>query len=357
MKKFLRSLAAAAALATLVAPDAQAQTPQRFKDITIVVGSAPGGTMDVNARQIAQYLGRHLPGNPNVNVQNMPGGSGLVATNYIAQAAKNDGTTLYYGVWFPVAQILKLPELKVDYDKLGIIGAGADTRAVVMRRETNPPLEKRADIVKIPNFVVGSTSSNGEQDLLNRMSLDLLGAKYKLVTGYGNGPAVDLAFLKGEVDFKNNSFASIMRTLSGEIAAGKALPVYYYCTMDEKGNIHRATFTKDTPCYIDLYREIYGKLPEGDLFETLNTYTGMVTSMIYILAAPPGTPESLVGPMREAYVKAVQEPAFHEFYVKATGYGPELATLDDARRIMKSAESIKPNAIAIFRKYHETGGR
>jgi len=355
-KTIQKSLLASAIACIALPPISQAQV-QKLKDITIVVGSAPGGTMDVNARQIAQYMGRHLPGSPNVTVQNMPGGSGMVATNYISQVAKPDGATLYYGVWFPVAQILKLPELKADYDKLGIVGAGADTRAVVMRRETTPHVDKPADILKVQNFVVGSTSSNGEQDLLNRMSLDLLGAKYKLVTGYGNGPAVDLAFLKGEVDFKNNSFASIMRTLSGEITAGKALPMYYYCTMDEAGNIKRASFTKDTPCYIDLYRELYGKMPTGDLFETLNAYTGMVTSMIYILAAPPGTPESLLAPMREAYEKATHETAFTEFYIKQTGYGPELATLEDARKIMKSADNFKSNAIGVFRKYYETGGR
>ena len=344
-------------LASLAAGTAAEAQTQRFKDITIVVGSAPGGTMDVNARQIGQYLGRHLPGNPNVNVQNMPGGSGLVATNYLAQAAKPDGSTLYYGVWFPVAEILKLSELKADYAKIPLVGAGADTRAVIMRRGTNPPINKPADLVKVENFVVGSTSSNGEQDLLNRMSLDLLGAKYKMVTGYGNGPAVDLAFLKGEVDFKNNSFATIMRTLKGEISDGKAMPMYYYCTMDEQANVHRAAFTGQTPCYIDLYKEIHGKMPSGDLFDTLNFYTGAVTSMIYILAAPPGTPDSLVVPMREAYEKAVKEPGFNEFYMKQTGYGPELATLDDARRIMKSVAEAKPNAVAVFRKYYESGGR
>ena len=360
MKTMIAKLLAPALVvgAVLMPAATQAQTPaQRFKDITIVVGSAPGGTMDVNARQIAQYLGRHLPGNPNVTVQNMPGGSGLVATNYISEAAKPDGQTLYYGVWFPVAQILKLPELKAHYDKLGIVGAGADTRAVVMRRDVKPHVDKPADLVKVDGFVVGSTSSNGEQDLLNRMSLDLLGAKYKLVTGYGNGPAVDLAFVRGEVDFKNNSYASIIRTLSNEIRDGKALPMYYYCSMDSSGVVHHADFTKDTPCYIDLYKEIYGKMPSGDLFETLNFYTGMVTSMIYILAAPPGTPEALLGPMREAYVKATHEPGFSEFYVKQTGYGPELASLDDAKRIMQSVELIKPNAVAILRKYYETGAR
>jgi tripartite-type tricarboxylate transporter receptor subunit TctC len=330
---------------------------QRAKQITVVVASGPNGTMDTNARQIAQYLGRHLPGNPNVVVQNMPGASGLIATNYIYGVAKPDGQTLYYGDWFPILQILKLPELKAQYDQLGIIGADGDTRAVVVRRDLATRIDKPTDIVKANGFVVGSTSAGGEQYMLNRMSLDLLGAKYKLVTGYGNGPEADLAIARGEIDFENNSYATIVRQKGPDVKSGKLLPVYYFCTMDESGNIRRADFIKDTPCYIDLYKEIYGKLPSGDLFDTLNFYTNIVTNMSYILAAPPGTPQDDLAQLREAYAKATVEPEFVDFYVAQTGFGPEPTSLEDARRIMQSVGGVKPNEVAVLRKYYETGGR
>ncbi len=355
MKKSIgRALFATAALAsTLFTTGADAQGAR--KQLTIIVGSGPGGTMDTNARQIAQYLGRHLPGSPTVVVQNMPGGSGMHATNYIYEVAKPDAQTIYYGIWFPIAQILKTPELKAQYDKMGIIGAGADTRGIVVRRDVTPRIDKAADIMKVQNLVVGGTSLNGAQDILNRMSLDLLGVKYKMVTGYGNGAESFLAIVRGEIDVLNNSYATIVRRSGPEIKAGKLMPGYYFCTMDDKGNVQRADFIKDTPCLIDLYKEVHGKLPSGDLFDTLNFYTNMVANMIYILATPPGVSEENLKQLREAYAKAVAEPEFIDFYVKATGFGPELATLDDAKRIMGLVGTVRPHEVATLRQYYETG--
>ncbi len=351
--RFLLTALSAAAIA--FAPAAAQAQGARGNQITIIVGSGPGGTMDTNARQIAQYLGRHLPGQPTVVVQNMPGGSGMHATNYIYEVAKPDAKTLYYGIWFPIAQILKLPELKAQYDKMGIIGAGADTRGIVVRRDVTPRIDKPADIVKVPNLVVGGTSLNGAQDMLNRMSLDLLGANYKMVSGYGNGAESFLALVRSEIDVLNNSYATIVRRSGPEIRAGKLMPGYYFCTMDDKGEIQRADFIKDTPCLIDLYKEIHGKLPSGDLFDTLNFYTNMVANMIYILATPPGVAPDQLQILRDAYAKAVAEPEFVDFYMKATGFGPELATLDDAKRIMGSVATVRPHEVATLRKYYDTG--
>jgi tripartite-type tricarboxylate transporter receptor subunit TctC len=330
---------------------------QRGKEITIVVGSGPNGTMDTNARQIGLYLGRHLPGNPNVVVQNMPGANSLIAANYIYEVAKPDGQTLYYGTWFPLMQILKSPELKVQYDKLGIIGAGGETRAVVMRRDLATRIDKPQDIVKANGFVVGSTGTGDGHDMLNRMSLDLLGAKYKLVTGYEDGPQADLAIARGEIDFENNSYATIVRQKGADVKSGKLLPIYYFCTMDEGGNIRREDFIKDTPCYIDLYKDIYGKLPSGDLFDALNFYVKTFSNLNHILAVPPGTPQDDLAQLREAYAKAIAEPGFVDFFVKQTGFGPELTSLEDAQRVIQSVGSVTPNEVAVLRKYYEAGNR
>jgi tripartite-type tricarboxylate transporter receptor subunit TctC len=352
-----RIVSAASAIAVALLPTFAGAQIQKGKDITIVVGSGPNGTMDTNARQIGLYLGRHLPGNPSVVVQNMPGANSLVAANYIYEVAKPDGLTLYYGTWFPLMQLLKLPQLKAQFDKLGIIGAGGETRAVVMRRDLATRIDKPADIVKADGFVVGSTGTGDGHDMLNRMSLDLMGAKYKLVTGYEDGPGADLAIARGEIDFENNSYATIVRQKGADVKSGKLLPIYYFCTMDENGNIRRQDFIKDTPCYIDLYKEIYGKLPSGDLFDALNFYVETFSDLNHILAAPPNTPQDGLAQLREAYAKAVAEPAFIDFFVKQTGFGPELTSLEETQNVLQSVGRVTANELAVLRKYYEAGRR
>jgi tripartite-type tricarboxylate transporter receptor subunit TctC len=357
MSKAIRGiLAAASAAACLFLATAGHADIQKLKEITIIVGSGPNGTMDTNARQIALYLGRHLPGNPNVVVENMAGASGLVATNFIYQVAKPDARTLYYGTWFPILQVLGIPELKARYDRLELVGAGGEARAVVMRRDLSTRINKPADLIKAKGFIVGSTTTGSAQDMLNRMSLDLLGAKYKLVSGYRDGPQADLALARGEIDFENNAYANIIRQKGQDVRSGKLLPVYYFCKMDERGNVRRAPFIKDTPCYIDLYREIYGKLPSGNLFNALNFYVGVESDLNHILAAPPGTPQTDLTQLRQAYEKATAEPGFVDFFIKQTGFPPEVTSLEEARRVMRSLGDVNPRTLAVLRKYYETGG-
>jgi len=84
------------ALVTLNATMARAQSDHDFKGKTIrlIIGTSTGGGVDLYARLVAQFLGKHLPGEPVIIAQNMPGGSSLVAANYIYNIAKPDGLTL-----------------------------------------------------------------------------------------------------------------------------------------------------------------------------------------------------------------------------------------------------------------------
>ena len=102
-----------------------AQTPfYSGKTLKIVVGSASGGGYDLWARLLAQYIGKHIPGHPNVIVQNMPGAGGVTAANFIYNIAKPDGLTL--GAYNPAMyfeQLVGRPETKFDFAKYSWIGS------------------------------------------------------------------------------------------------------------------------------------------------------------------------------------------------------------------------------------------
>ena len=125
MKKIVISLSFLFSFA-LVASAAQESAQEFFKGKTIrlVVGNSAGGAMDDWGRFLAQYLGKHIPGNPDVIVQNMPGAGAIIAANYIYNIAKPDGLTV--GVVNPanyIDQLLGSKDVKFDWPKFSWIGS------------------------------------------------------------------------------------------------------------------------------------------------------------------------------------------------------------------------------------------
>jgi tripartite-type tricarboxylate transporter receptor subunit TctC len=109
------------------------------KTIRLVVGSPPGGFYDLAARLLARHMGKYLPGNPEIIVQNMPGASSLVATNYIYSVAKGDGLTIGMPLsYIYLDQLTGKPEVKFDVRKLSWIGALDKTPAILFIRSDTP---------------------------------------------------------------------------------------------------------------------------------------------------------------------------------------------------------------------------
>ena len=139
-KTFSQAAILAAGFLAAAAIPAQAQTPEQFfkgKTLTFYVGLSPGGGYDQNARLVAKYFGKHVPGNPTVVVKNMPGGGGLVMTNYVANVAEPDG--LHVGApqrGIPFEPLLgDASHAKYDPLKLQWIGsANADTSVAVVSK-------------------------------------------------------------------------------------------------------------------------------------------------------------------------------------------------------------------------------
>src|SRR5437016_14542007 len=98
------------------------------KRLTIVVGLEAGGTVDTLARTFAVQLRKHIPGNPTIVVQNMPGAGSATATNYLFERAAPDGLTILYGSWDPLAQALGDQALRARYDQFEYLGGTGDIR-------------------------------------------------------------------------------------------------------------------------------------------------------------------------------------------------------------------------------------
>ena len=114
---------------------AQTEPFHKGKTVTIVTGFSTGSIFDLVARATAQYWGKHIPGNPNVIVQNMPGAGSVVAANYVYGVAKPDGLTvgsISSGIYSD--QLVGRKEVQYDWAKFSWIGSSDQTNQILLVR-------------------------------------------------------------------------------------------------------------------------------------------------------------------------------------------------------------------------------
>lgn len=198
-----KSVASLTLLFTLLSAASSSAAESNYfagKTIRVVVGSSAGGGYDLWARLMAQHIGKHIPGNPSVVVQNMPGAGGAVAANYIYGVAKPDALTL--GAFNPALyfdQLVGRPEVKFDWSKFTWIGSPEQNDVLHFIR-TDAPFKTIDDLrnAKEPPRC-GSTGTGTTGHYIPRLLEETLGIKTIIVGGYQGGSEIDLAVERNEV--------------------------------------------------------------------------------------------------------------------------------------------------------------
>jgi tripartite-type tricarboxylate transporter receptor subunit TctC len=206
----LSAIVGIAGLATQAMP-ASAQSAvadfYRGKTINVLIGTVVGGEYDLHTRLVARFMGKHIPGNPNMVPQNMAGGGGIVMANYLYNVPPKDGT--YIGVInnaYPLAQALKDPTVKFDTSKfhwLGTIAPTIETMAVWHTAGVRTLEEARQKEV-----VIGATGKGSITYTFPKLINELLGTRFKIVLGYRGGNDVNGAMERGEVGGRDNTWSS-----------------------------------------------------------------------------------------------------------------------------------------------------
>jgi tripartite-type tricarboxylate transporter receptor subunit TctC len=192
-----------AGFALLLAGSATAQEGvanfYRGKTIQMIVGTSAGGGYDLYGRLVARYMGRYIPGSPNIVVSNMAGAASIVATQHIAIAAPKDGSVI--GAIFPGALIEQLigDKGKVRYDarKLTQIGS-ANSELYVCIVRSDAGVKSFEDFLK-GNILIGASAAGGSTRDFPLLLTSVLGANFKVVSGYPGSTEILLAIEKGEV--------------------------------------------------------------------------------------------------------------------------------------------------------------
>ncbi len=194
-----RIFACVVAVLTLTAP-ARAQTVEEFyrgRSITVLVGFTAGGGYDLYARLLGRHMGRHVPGNPTIVVQNMPGAGSMKATQYVYGVAPKDGLTLATVSRGMVTEPL-LNAANFDPTKLTWLGTITSETSVCATWKTSP-VKSWDDMFK-REFSLGGSAVGADPDTFALIMRNVFGAKVKLVTGYPGGNDINLAMERSEVD-------------------------------------------------------------------------------------------------------------------------------------------------------------
>jgi tripartite-type tricarboxylate transporter receptor subunit TctC len=293
------SLACALAASVIVVQAAQAQDPiadfYRGKQITMVVGSSSGGGYDLYARLVARFMSKHIPGNPNVVVQNMPGAAGNTSAAYVANVAAKDGTVIgapQAGSLVDQLVSVNAAQVKHDARTLNYLGS-ANSEVFTCLVKSDSPIRSFDDIFS--REVIFGSSGGTTRDMPMALK-NLLGAKIRFVQGYAGTREVGMAMETGEVQglcgMGWTSIQSqrpdwfekkIVRVLVQESMAGDA-------GLNKDGVPLSVAYTKD-PEKLQMFELLYSQ--------------GVFTRPFFVA---PGVPKERVEALRTAFMKALSDP-------------------------------------------------
>lgn len=262
------------------------------KTVNMFIGVGVGGEYDLQARLIAKYIGRHIPGRPNVVPQNMTGASGLKMLNFLYNQAPRDGTAIgMIQNGFPAAQAIGRAGIQFDSNQLrwlGTIAPVVETLAVWHTAGI-----QSIDDARKKEIVVGATARGGITYTYPALMNELLGTKFKIVTGYTGGNEINIAMERGEVQGRNNSWSSWKVTRKGWLKEKK---IYVIAQAGAKAN--------------DLAAPMIEQLTKNAADRQLVDLIMSGAALGRPMATTPGVPEERLRALRAAFLAAMKDPDF-----------------------------------------------
>jgi tripartite-type tricarboxylate transporter receptor subunit TctC len=349
-RMILAAVAGGIALATIGQAAAQPADYYASKTLRVIVGLAAGGTVDTFARTFSGYLRKHIPGNPTIIIQNMPGAGGKTSTNYVFEQAAPDGLTILYGPWDPLAQALGDQGLRARYEKFEFLGGTGDIRVLYARRDAVPGgMKTPADILKAPSVVLGALNNTDISGLLPHLALRVLDIKHKLVVGYRGGNDVFLALQRGEVNVHSTSITTY-RSRNAAFVKSDGIGIAYLVPVDGSGRYETSKFIAEMPAFPDLHKQVRGKMPSGPIWDALNWLTNQTGELTFVGLAPPRTPPEALAILRKAYNAAANDPDFIKESTKRFGLPYTYIDVERGRGVFRSLADVQPGVLTTLRE-------
>lgn len=295
---FMKYAALAGVLLPLVSSPAMAQGPEDFfkgKSIRLLIGFGPGGGYDIYARAIAQHIGRHIPGNPTLVPQNMPGAGSVLVANHLANVAPRDGTVIgAFASGVPSVPLLSPDKAKFDAAALGWIGSANNEVQIDYVWHTAPATNIEG--VRKTEVIMGATGPGAATVDFPLMVNEILGFKYKLIAGYKGTADINLAMERGEVHGVSGLTWAGTRSATPEWVRDKKIII-----IAQYGRTAHPDLP-DVPLVIDLAKNDRDRQALNLIFSRQEIGRPYATS--------PGVPAERLTALRRAFDATMKDPEF-----------------------------------------------
>lgn len=267
------------------------------KTISIVVGSDSGGGYDIGARTLARHIARHIPGSPNVIVQDQPGASSMVAANYVYGLAAADGTVIA-AVQRPIPfqQLLGNAGVRYDPQRIQWLGSTSNELGVVVVWHTAP--QRNAQDLFSMETVIGGNGALTDTEIFPRALNDVVGTKFKIVSGYPGQAQIVLAMERGEIQGTGNWSWSDIEQQHPDWLRENKLRVLLQLGL-KRGP---SPYLRNVPLAIDLARN----QAQRQVFELLMSMKEL--GRPYFVA--PNVPKDRSDALRNAFMETMRDPEF-----------------------------------------------
>ena len=332
-----RKLTAIGLLLSLSTGNAKAAEFYEGRTITIVVGFTPGGTYDQIARFYARHFPRFLPGKPTIVVQNMPGAGSLVASVNLANAAARDGTVLgIIGGGAALEPILGNPQARYDARQFGWVGGRSSDHFMCAVSNRSPV--KTIEDARRHEVVVGSTGA-GSRTMSFPVALnELIGTRFKVVTGYPGGNEVSMAVEKGEVEGYCGWAISSIRQRSADWLKDGRIRFLTQFALSKHPEFSNVPLAMDLPP-----NEIGRRAIEFISSDSINAWP---------LITPPGLPPERLKALRDAFDAMLHDATVIADAAKE-GMDIDPVPGSELQSLVQRLYDTPPDVIALVRKFND----
>lgn len=318
MKKILTLTALAAVLGMATAPASAQDGYFAGKTIDVIVPFGPGGATFVSAKFLEPYFEKHLPGNPEINVIDRPGGGSILGANWFEQNGKSDGTTILFTT-SSTANPFVLGQQGVEYKLADYRVAYSHPFSAVAYVSPSTGITKASEIRDTKTPLIYGGIAAAASDLPGLLSFEVLGLDVKSVLGFnGRGP-VRLAFEQGEVNIDYQFTPVYLTQVVPSVEAGTAVPLWTGGSADADGKLtQRDPIAPELPSVFEVYNELNGMAPEGIEWEAFQGVASVTYAYGLTGYMKPDTPQEVLDIFAKAVADINADPEFQAESQKVT---------------------------------------
>jgi tripartite-type tricarboxylate transporter receptor subunit TctC len=265
------------------------------KTLTIVASSGAGGPIDLACRTVARFLGKHIPGNPTIVVRNMPGGGHVLMSNFMFNQAPKDGTYIGGVVnSIPTHQVIDGRGVRFDAGKFQWLGSTGYSNLMTFAWHTSG-FKTIKDVLE-REILAGATGvGSGTYIYTNAMNV-ILGTKFKMVLGYKDSPAVNLAVERGEVQARGGMTLTGLKQERPDFIAEKKVIM-----LVQTGEEREAEYPN-----VPLMHELGRDDEERQILQLISSPAALGRPFF----VPPEVPADKVAALRKAFAAMVKDPEY-----------------------------------------------